>query len=84
MATVIPPPNKRQRLAAFEKARTQQDVPVTPSDLGSVRVRFFDQITGKPLAGTVSIPLASASVKNLELLVNSLQGNVGMYKVLYR
>ena len=78
MATVVPLPTKRQKLAAAEKAREQQDVPGIPTDLGSVRVQFFDRVTGKPTGGAISVPVADATVKNLELLVNSLLGNVCM------
>ena len=79
MATILPPPSKRQRTANAERAREQQDVGSIPDDLGSIRVQFFDQATGKSTGGPVSIPVADATVKNLELLVNSLQGNVCMF-----
>ena len=79
MATVVPPPSKRQRTAIAERAREQQDVKTIPDDLGSVRVQFFDQATGKSTGGAISIPVADATVKNLELLVNSLLGNVCMF-----
>ena len=78
MATVLPPPNKRQRLETAERAREQQDVRAIPEGLGSVRVQFFDQSTGKATGGAVSIPVADTTVKNLELLLNSLQGHVGL------
>lgn len=78
MATVLPPPSKRQRTLVAEKAREQQDVDTIPSDLGSVRVHFYDQSTGKPTGAPVAIPVADATVKNLELLLNTLQGNVGV------
>ena len=76
MATVVPPPSKRQKTAIALKAREQQEIDAIPSDLGSVRVQFHDQATGKSIAAPVFIPLADASVKNLELLLNTLQGNV--------
>lgn len=76
MATILPPPSKRQRTNVAEKSRTQQDVDTIPGDLGSVRVQFFDQSTGKPTGAPVAIPVADATVKNLELLLNTLQGNV--------
>ncbi|KAL8637262.1 MAG: hypothetical protein Q9228_005451, partial [Teloschistes exilis] len=75
MATLIPPPSKRQRVAVAEKAREQQDIDTIPGHLGSVRVHFFDQSTGKPTGAPVAIPVADATVKNLELLLNTLQGN---------
>ena len=76
MATVLPPPSKRQRVAAAETAKTQQEIDTIPPNLGSIRVQFYDQTSGKPTGGPVSVPVADASVKNLELLVNSLLGNV--------
>lgn len=76
MATVLPPPSKRLKLEAAERAREQQDAGGIPDGLGSVRVQFIDQTTGKATGGPVSIPVADATVKNLELLLNSLQGNV--------
>lgn len=78
MATVLPPPNKRQKTAIAEKAREQQDVDAIPNDLGSVRIHFFDQSTGRPTGAPVAVPVADATVKNLELLLNTLQGNVGV------
>ncbi|KAI4089300.1 MAG: hypothetical protein LQ344_005518 [Seirophora lacunosa] len=84
MATVLPPPSKRQRTLVAEKAREQQDVDTIPSDLGSVRVHFYDQSTGKPTGAPVAIPVADATVKNLELLLNTLQGNDATERVPYR
>lgn len=79
MATLFPPPSKRQRLETATIAREQQQIETIPSDLGSVRVQFFDQATGSATGPAVSVPIADASVKNLELLLNTLQGNVGMH-----
>jgi ribosome assembly protein 4 len=76
MATVLPPPSKKQRVAAVEKARQQQDIATIPDGLGSVRVQFQDQSTGNSTGGAVSLPVVDTTVKNLELLLNSLQGNV--------
>ena len=77
MATIAPPPPKRQRTAVAERAKAQQELDVIPRDLGSVRIQFFDQSTGKASAAPVSAPVAEATVKNLELLLNTLQKNVG-------
>ena len=77
MATVLPPPSKRQRTAVAEKAREQQEIESIPTNLGSIRVQFVDQGTGQSSAAPVSIPVADATVKNLELLLNTLQRNVG-------
>jgi ribosome assembly protein 4 len=78
MATVLPPPSKRQRTALAEKTRDQQEIDRIPENLGSVRVQFLDQATGQHTGGQVSIPVVDATVKNLELLLNTLQGNVGV------
>ena len=75
MATVLPPPNKKQRTAEAERARLQQDVQDSiPTDLGNVRIRFFDESTGSSIGDTISVPVKDATVKNLELLVNTLLG----------
>jgi hypothetical protein len=76
MATLYPPPSKRQKVAQAEKAREQQEIQGIPSDLGSVRVQFYDQATGNATGPAVSVPVADANVKNLETLLNTLQGNV--------
>lgn len=82
MATLLPPPTKRQRTEASEKARQQQEIESIPADLGSVRVQFFDQATGSATGPAVSVPVADANVKNLETLLNTLQGNVCTVHVL--
>jgi len=76
MATVLPPPSKRQKTAIAEKAQKQQDVEIVPSGLGSIRVQFNSQANGQPVGAPVSVPVADATVKNLELLLNTIQGNV--------
>lgn len=76
MATLVPPPSKRQKVAQAEKAREQQEIQNIPTDLGSVRVQFFDQATGNATGPAVSVPVADANTKNLETLLNTLQGNV--------
>lgn len=77
MATIVLPPSKRQRTAVAEKAKEQQEVDTIPDDLGSVRIQFFDQATGQASGAPVSVPVADATAKNLELLLNTLQRNVG-------
>ncbi|KZF26842.1 WD40 repeat-like protein [Xylona heveae TC161] len=84
MATVLPPPNKRQKTAAAQKAREQQEIDAIPEDLGSVRVQFFDQATGQATGPPVSVSVGDASVKNLELLLNTLQGNDEHERIPYR
>lgn len=77
MSTVLPPPSKRQRTDAAERARQQQDIEEVPSDAGSLRLQFFDETTGLPIGqGPVLVPVADATPKNLELLLNTLQGHV--------
>ena len=75
MATVLPPPSKKQKVAEAERAREQQTtLDSIPANLGNVRVRFFDESTGSAIGDTISVPVKDATVKNLELLVNSLLG----------
>lgn len=76
MATVAPPPSKRQKLAAVEKAEKKAEDARIPEDLGSVRIQFVDQSTGKPTGSVVAVPVKDATVKNLETLLNTIQGNV--------
>jgi ribosome assembly protein 4 len=75
MATVLPPPSKRQRLEASNRSRDQQDI--VPPDVGSLKIRFINTITGVPIGeGPILVPIADATPKNLELLINKLQGHV--------
>jgi hypothetical protein len=79
MATVLPPLSKRQRTEAAERSREQQNIEEVPSDAGSLRLQFFDETTGLPIGqGPVLVPVADANPKNLELLLNTLQGHVSM------
>ncbi|EON65046.1 hypothetical protein W97_04281 [Coniosporium apollinis CBS 100218] len=73
MATLVPPPSKRQKTAAAALAREQQEPEIIPE--GTVRIRFQDQSTGEVTGAPVAIPLAHASIRNIELLLNSLQGH---------
>jgi ribosome assembly protein 4 len=75
MATLPPPPNKRQKTAAAQRAREQQDIDSIPTDLGSVRIRFFDETTGASIGEPISVPVTHSTTQNLELLVNSLLGH---------
>jgi len=79
MATVIPPPSKRQRTDAADRAREQQNIEEIPADAGTLRLQFFDETTGLPIGqGPVLVPVADANPKNLELLLNTLQGHVSI------
>ena len=77
MATVAPPPSKRQKVAITTKAQAKEDANVIPDDLGSIRIQFVDQATGKFAGVPVNVPVADATVRNLESLLNTLQSNVG-------
>ncbi|KMU91109.1 WD repeat-containing protein [Coccidioides immitis H538.4] len=84
MATLVPPPSKRQRLEDSEKSKQQQEIQTIPDNLGNIRVQFFDQGTGKASGPAVAIPVADATVRNLEILLNTLQGNEDHERVPYR
>ncbi|KAL2215035.1 ribosome biogenesis protein Rsa4 [Thermoascus aurantiacus ATCC 26904] len=84
MATLVPPPSKRQKREIAEKARQQQEIESIPDNLGSIRVQFFDQATGEATGPAVAVPVADATVKNLETLLNTLQGNDEHERVPYR
>ena len=79
MATVQPPPNKRQKTAAADQARLKAAQDEIPSDIGSVRVQFRDSCTGENTGPVVTIPVKNATAKNLETLLNALQGNVSFH-----
>ncbi|KAJ2991042.1 hypothetical protein NUW58_g2668 [Xylaria curta] len=70
MATVLPPPSKRQKREVLERSQTQQDV-TSHTIAGSIRARFVDS-DGKELAETVEIPLADATERNVSSLLNTL------------
>ena len=72
MATVLPPPPKRQKVEAPSFTRKDE----IPAGLGDVRIQFVERATGKPNGAPVSVPIKDATVRNLELLVNSILGNV--------
>lgn len=70
MATLLPPPSKRQRLS---------QVAQEPIDLstvtGNVLCQFIASDTGDVTGTTLRIP-AKTSAKELELLLNQLLNNV--------
>ncbi|KAJ9604987.1 ribosome assembly [Cladophialophora chaetospira] len=84
MATILPPPSKRQKIAAVEKAEKVAEESRIPQDLGSVRVQFVDQSTGKTTGPAVAVPVKDATVKNLETLLNTIQGNDPAERLPYR
>lgn len=76
MATVLPPPSKRQKREALERTQKQHD-PTAPTttETGSFKARFVDG-DGNQLADVIEIPLADASEKNISLLLNTLLARV--------
>ncbi|KAI1074925.1 YVTN repeat-like/Quino protein amine dehydrogenase [Whalleya microplaca] len=73
MATVVPPPSKRQRREVLERTQVQQDVTPPTIEAGSFKARFIDN-DGNQLAETIEVPLADATEKNVSLLLNTLLG----------
>ncbi|KAL9107098.1 MAG: hypothetical protein Q9227_007964 [Pyrenula ochraceoflavens] len=84
MATILPPPSKRQRLEVSEKARVQQDIDARSQNLGSVRIQFQDAVSGKSTGSPIVISLKDATTKNLNTLVNHLKGNTSTDTVPHR
>lgn len=82
MATVAPPPSKRQRREALERSQLQQDVTPPVIEAGSFKARFVDN-DGNQLAETIEVPLADATEKNVSLLLNTLLGRVWYYLQFY-
>lgn len=74
MATVLPPPSKRQKTAAAAIAREQIELPAAPPE-GTQRIQFRDADTGAAQGPVVSVSLTDLTPKNLSLLLNSLLGN---------
>lgn len=74
MATVVPPPSKRQRREELERTTTQADIStLLPADSGSFKARFIDD-AGAQMTDVIEVPLADASEKNVSLLLNTLLG----------
>lgn len=73
MATVIPPPSKRQKLEAIERARNQvAEEDIAEDANASFRAHFVDD-EGKALTtSAVQLLSSDASEKNLAVLVNTL------------
>ncbi|KAI9705758.1 MAG: hypothetical protein M1820_005006 [Bogoriella megaspora] len=76
MATVLPPPSKRQKLAAEARSRQEEEERNSiPENLGRVRVRFYDLTSGAATGPAVYISLKDANAKNFEVLANNLEGH---------
>ncbi|KXS95756.1 hypothetical protein AC579_7055 [Pseudocercospora musae] len=74
MATVLPPPSKRQKTAAAAIAREQITIETAEIPDGTQRIQFRDADTGAPQGPVVSVSLKDLTPKNLSLLLNSLLG----------
>ena len=81
MATIVPPPSKRQKLEANEKTQRAEEDARIPDDLGSIRVQFVDQSSGQSTGPVVAVQVKDTAIKNLETLLNSLQGKVSLHLV---
>lgn len=76
MATVLPPPSKRQRREDIERTQTQQDVaPLLATDLGSFKANFVDS-DGNQMADVIEINFGDATERNVSTLLNTLLGRV--------
>jgi ribosome assembly protein 4 len=83
MATVLPPPSKRQRREDIERTQTQQDVaPLLATDLGSFKANFVDG-DGNQLADVIEINFADATEKNVSTLLNTLLERVCVAGLFY-
>lgn len=71
MATLVPPPSKKQRRQAQQP---QEDIVDVIENLPHVRVKFQAFDTGDVLPGNLRVP-GNATVAQLELLLNQLQNN---------
>lgn len=69
MATVIPPPSKKQR----KEAQQVRDVNVIPDDLPNVLIKFQAADTGDSVGGSIRVP-GGITEKQLEELLNQLNG----------
>ena len=70
MATLLPPPSKRQKLSE------QTTAPIDLSAVtGNVLLQFKASDTGETTGSTIRVP-AKTTAKELELLLNQLLNNV--------
>lgn len=88
MATLVPPPSKRQRVEHSEKSRIQQDVEAQPDpvaeDAGDIRLELRDETTNKATGPPIIIALKDANLKNLTTLANQRRGSDTDQRVTYR
>lgn len=71
MATVVPPPSKKQR----KQAQEVKEVNIIPEDLPNVLIKFQAADTGESVGGSVRVP-GGITEKQLEELLNQLSGEL--------
>ncbi|KAG7192028.1 ribosome assembly [Scheffersomyces spartinae] len=69
MATVIPPPSKKQK----REAQQVRELDLVPKDLPNVLIKFQASDTGETVGGSIRVP-GGISEKQLEELLNQLNG----------
>ena len=69
MATVIPPPSKKQK----KEAQKEREVNIVPEDLPNVLIKFQAADTGDSVGGSIRVP-GGITEKQLEELLNQLNG----------
>lgn len=70
MATLIPPPSKKQK----KESQLPRDDGIIPNDLPNVLIKFQASDTGESIGGSLRVP-GGISERQLEELLNQLQGN---------
>ncbi|KAH3900734.1 Rsa4p SCDLUD_003739 [Saccharomycodes ludwigii] len=69
MATVLPPPSKKQK----KEAQKPKEIDLIPKDLPNVLIKFQAFDTGESVGGSLRVP-GDITEKQLEELLNNLQG----------
>ncbi|KAJ8141193.1 hypothetical protein OXX80_009684 [Metschnikowia pulcherrima] len=69
MATVIPPPSKKQK----KEAQQVREVALVPEDLPNVLIKFQAADSGESVGGSIRVP-GGITEKQLEELLNQLNG----------
>ncbi|ODV79022.1 putative WD repeat-containing protein [Suhomyces tanzawaensis NRRL Y-17324] len=69
MATVVPPPSKKQK----REAQKVRELELVPADLPNVLIKFQASDTGESVGGSMRVP-GGISEKQLEELLNQLNG----------
>lgn len=70
MATLLPPPSKKQR----REAQTEREVDLIPKDLPNVLIKFQAFDSGETVGGSLRVP-GAITEKQLEELLNQLNGD---------